>query len=329
MRREDVVAVIIGRNEGMRLIACLEAILPQVGAVIYVDSGSTDGSFESAQQQGARAVALDMSRPFNAARARNAGIDHIKTHDITPKYVMFLDGDTTATPDWIDVAHNAIEADPTLGMVTGVLREKYPERSVYNAMADFEWRRSIGEIEVCGGNVMVRYALLQEVGGYDDRLMAGEDEALCLRLRGAGFRLVRLDHVMGYHDAAMERFSQWWRRAVRSGYGFAQMNSVFRGHYRAELRRIALYAVICPMLILLGALSWSFAAFGALLYLASYLKITRALQEAGLPLPVAGHHAVFLVVSKLPNLLGVLRYYRARMFGGSAERLIEYKTPVR
>ncbi|MEZ5917333.1 MAG: glycosyltransferase [Parvularculaceae bacterium] len=43
------------------------------GPIVYVDSGSTDGSVESAKAVGAIVVNLDMSAPFTAARARNAG----------------------------------------------------------------------------------------------------------------------------------------------------------------------------------------------------------------------------------------------------------------
>ncbi len=52
--------VVIGRNEGERLRRCLGSVVRRVGKVVYVDSGSTDGS-------------VDMVRPFTAARARNEG----------------------------------------------------------------------------------------------------------------------------------------------------------------------------------------------------------------------------------------------------------------
>lgn len=43
----SVAAIVIGRNEGARLIACLNA-LEVCSPVIYVDSGSTDGSVVAA-----------------------------------------------------------------------------------------------------------------------------------------------------------------------------------------------------------------------------------------------------------------------------------------
>ena len=60
--------VAIGRNEGERLKRCLKSLLGQVDRVVYVDSGSTDGSIEMARSLGVEVVELDMSKPFTMAR---------------------------------------------------------------------------------------------------------------------------------------------------------------------------------------------------------------------------------------------------------------------
>ena len=52
--------VAIGRNEGERLKRCLESA-SNAAQVIYVDSGSTDGSLQWAKQAGVDAVELDVS----------------------------------------------------------------------------------------------------------------------------------------------------------------------------------------------------------------------------------------------------------------------------
>ena len=52
-------AVVIGRNEGDRLIACLDSLQGQVRSIVYVDSGSSDGSLEVARRVGATIVELD------------------------------------------------------------------------------------------------------------------------------------------------------------------------------------------------------------------------------------------------------------------------------
>ena len=88
-----IAAVLIGRNEGARLVAALAAIPPDVFPIVYVDSGSTDGSVAAAQAAGARVVNLDMSRPFTAARARNEGFAALGTD--LPEFVQFIEACNT------------------------------------------------------------------------------------------------------------------------------------------------------------------------------------------------------------------------------------------
>ena len=66
--------VVIGRNEGSRLERCLASLAGAADQVVYVDSGSTDGSVQMAQAQGIEVLALDMTQPFTAARARNEAL---------------------------------------------------------------------------------------------------------------------------------------------------------------------------------------------------------------------------------------------------------------
>jgi len=57
---EQLGVVVIGRNEGERLKCCINSLLTQnVKKIIYVDSGSTDGSTDFAQGKGIDVVLLD------------------------------------------------------------------------------------------------------------------------------------------------------------------------------------------------------------------------------------------------------------------------------
>jgi len=67
----NVAIVVIGRNEGDRLKGCLRSVMEAAGTVVYVDSGSHDGSAEYARSVGCRVFELDPARPFSATRARN------------------------------------------------------------------------------------------------------------------------------------------------------------------------------------------------------------------------------------------------------------------
>jgi glycosyltransferase involved in cell wall biosynthesis len=159
-------AVLIGRNEGARLVAALEAAQGQVGRMVYVDSGSTDGSVEAARRAGAAIVDLDLSIPFTAARARNEGLARL-LQDGPLDYVQFIDGDCALQPGWIDTAQAFLDENPQAAVVHGRRRERYPEATVYNQLCDWEWDVPPGPVKACGGDAMMRVAAFQAVGGYD------------------------------------------------------------------------------------------------------------------------------------------------------------------
>ena len=313
--------VLIGRNEGDRLKAALAAARPQARQLVYVDSGSTDDSVAAAQAAGATVVALDMSVPFTAARARNAGFDALDAPDI----VQFIDGDCALTDGWLATGAARLHADDGLGLVTGWRVEKFPETSIYNRLMDWEWRRPAGPITVCSGDMMVRATIWRDLGGMAPDMIAGEDEDFCLRMAQAGWSLERLPHEMTRHDAAMTRFAQWWTRSVRGGHAYAELQARHPGHAAREQQRAVVYGAVLPVVGSLGSLvsPWIGAAVLAV-FGASYLRSTRALIRDGLPMAKAWRLGALLVLSKLPNLIGMLRYRLRRHRKAKAE-LIEYK----
>jgi len=316
----SLAVVLIGRNEGARLVASLASLEGQ--RIVYVDSGSTDGSVPAARAAGAEVVELDPATPFTAARARQAGFQALG--EVQPDIVQFIDGDCTVVPGWIEVGLAALDADPTLGLVTGWRSEIAPEASVYNALCDHEWHRPAGEITACGGDMMVRSAAYTQAGGFDARVVAAEDDEFCQRLRKAGWRLRRLPLRMTRHDAAMTRFGQWWRRAVRSGHGFAQVGDLHAGYFARERARVWVYGLALPVLALAGLVWGPLLALVLAAYVLSYLKTVQGLRGEGLATGTALHHGVFLTLSKFPNLIGMLTYHW-RKWRGAAMRIIEYK----
>jgi cellulose synthase/poly-beta-1,6-N-acetylglucosamine synthase-like glycosyltransferase len=264
-RQGRTALVVIGRNEGERLRGCLRSLDGSVAALAYVDSGSTDGSVELARSIGAEVVELDTSRPFTAARARNAGFERVVTLLPNVELVQFVDGDCAMAPGWIEKAQRAFAAEPRLAAVCGHLRERSPEASIYNRMGDLEWRRPVGEIAYCGGIFMVRAAAFREVGGFDPGIAAGEEPELCCRLRSAGYRIRRIDQQMATHDLAMTRFGQWWRRSQRGGYGALRMTlfgpPISRAVFRRQVWSAAMWGVALPLASVAGALAG--AAVGA------------------------------------------------------------------
>ncbi|MFG6562813.1 glycosyltransferase [Sulfitobacter sp. 1A13421] len=306
-------AVVIGRNEGARLERSLQGLAEQVAQIVYVDSGSTDGSVAMARGLGAEVVELDMQQPFTAARARNAGMAALG-EGIT--LVQFLDGDCILRDGWLAVAEAHLSAHPQVAVVCGRRREENPEASVYNRLIDREWDTPVGEARACGGDALMRLDALRAVGGYRAEMIAGEEPELCQRLRRAGWQIWRLDAEMTWHDAQITKVGQWWRRSLRAGHAFAEGAALHgRGpdrHWVAETRRALLWGALLPAVILLLALMLPWVGLGlALIY---PLQLLRLMRRGG------AAWGFFTLMGKFPEALGVLKYHMRR-----DGRIIEYR----
>lgn len=334
--RDKVGVVAIGRNEGERLRACLRSCIGSVAAVVYVDSGSTDDSVQMAREMGVEVVTLDLTRPFTAARARNAGYARLVASNPGVEYVQFVDGDCEIVDGWLEKAAAALAADPKLAVACGRRRERHPDATIYNRLCDMEWAAVPGVTRECGGDAMIRLSALRQVGGYNPALIAGEEPEMCVRLRQKDWTILRLDAEMTLHDAAMTRFGQWWRRAVRAGHAFAEGAAMHGApperHKVRSVQSTLLWGGLVPLLILAGLALSAWVAYAwvvSLVLLMGYavlaLRIYRYRRgQRQDPARQALLYSVFTVIAKFPQLLGTIQFAvnRAR---GTRTKLIEYK----
>lgn len=314
-------AVVIGRNEGERLRICLASVLPSVQQAVYVDSGSTDGSIELAREMGADVLELNMDAPFTAARARNAGYQRLLSLNAGLRFVQFVDGDCEVVAGWMQTALGHIEVNPECAVVCGRRRERNPQRSIYNLMCDLEWNTPIGDAKSCGGDALFRVEALVQAGGYRDGLIAGEEPELCLRLRRMGWRIHRVDHDMTRHDAAITRWTQWWRRTVRGGHAFAE-GAWLHGasperHWVRHTARAMVWGCLFPLIIVLLVVVWGpLGGLAGLLYPVQWLRLSIRDHSPRI--------AFFAVIGKFAEAQGVLKFYISKLFG-RVGGLIEYK----
>ena len=326
-REATVGVVVIGRNEGERLRRCLAALAGLHSAVVYVDSASSDGSVAAARARGAEVVELDMSTPFTAARARNAGFTRLRELQPQISFVQFIDGDCEVIDGWLAAASSFLSVRTEVACVCGRLRERFPERSIYNRLCDREWSRPVGATEACGGIAMMRADLFAAAGGFREDLVAGEEPELCERLRQRGFTIWRLSEPMAFHDADMRRFGQWWMRSRRGGFGYAQAAWLLgRSGGSTHLRRLLRpwwWAVAVP-LATLAALA--LGGWPALLLLLAYpLGILRIASSERGRWPWRITYASFLMLGKLPEWIGECEFWLGHSRGTASSVSFDYK----
>lgn len=324
----NIGAVVIGRNEGERLKLCLTSLCKALAHIVYVDSGSTDGSVELAQSLGLIVVSLDMTQSFTAARARNAGLTALLEKHPELDYIQFVDGDCEVQPGWLTNALDFLESHRNFAAVCGRRRERYPEASIYNQLCDIEWGTPVGEAKACGGDALFRVTALRAVDGYRETLIAGEEPELCYRMRQLGWKIMRLDAEMTLHDAAMTRFSQWWKRNQRAGHAYAESYAM-HGHdqenfRKKETRSIFVWAVLIPLITILLSLIWSELVILWLLYPLQILRLTFQYKTKLGSFYLGMIYAVSNVLGKWPQFLGVIAFLKNDARGKQGE-IIEYK----
>ncbi|MEH3123044.1 MAG: glycosyltransferase [Sphingomonas phyllosphaerae] len=320
--------VVIGRNEGPRLAACL-ASAPDGVTVVYADSASTDDSVTMARAAGAEVVALHPDTPLTAARGRNAGAAKAIALDPDLAFIQFVDGDCTILPEWLPAAVDFLTAHPEVAVVCGRRFERHPERSLYNAMCDREWNTPVGQADASGGDALVRVRAFAEVGGFADDQVAHEEPEMCGRLRAAGWTIWRLDVPMTAHDANITRLGQFYRRSRRAGLGISQC--LDRGgagrdpQGAAIVRRALIWGVALPVAIIASlAIDARLAAVMAAAYPAQLLRQTARNRRQGWTGGEAVRVAALGIVSKFAEAHGVVEYWMARLTG-RRHRPVTYK----
>jgi cellulose synthase/poly-beta-1,6-N-acetylglucosamine synthase-like glycosyltransferase len=324
--------VVIGRNEGIRIAQCLESVQAMVRdnftiELIYVDSGSVDASVALAAERGASVIALKPKHP-TAALGRNTG-----WRAANGSVILFLDGDTILHPRFVADCLAEFRV-PEVAVVWGHRRELYPERSLYNRILDLDWIYRPGPTPYCGGDALFRRSVLERTGGFDEKLIAGEEPELCWRIAALGFVILHVDHPMTGHDLASTRWRQYWKRATRAGHAYAEVADRFRATsqplWSEESRRNRNRA-----LLILAACLGGF--FGSIL-LASLLPtalvcalfVTLAIRSAWrarwktsdpITLSLYGAHSL---IEQIPIYCGQLQYWWNRR-RGKRSTLLEYK----
>lgn len=331
----NIGVVTIGRNEGARLIRCLNSLLQQLPVnvpIVYVDSGSTDGSIEAAAVLGVYTISLDMTVPFTMARGRNTGFRYLVETFPQLEYVQFIDGDCELVEGWIEQALPSLQENPQLAIVCGRRRERFPDASPYNRLAEMEWNTPVGEATACGGDALARIAAIQQVNGYTDSLICGEEPEMCIRLRQRGWKIQRIDADMTLHDAAMTRFTQWWRRSIRGGWAIAE-GSALHGELpeRYMVRETTsgwLWGLIIPLLAIgLSRMTMGLSLLLLLGYAVLLVRVYQFRRGRGDSAAEARLYAAFCVLSKVPQFIGQTKYWLNRWQGKHAT-LIEYKTAI-
>lgn len=208
-------------NEERYLAHCLKSLEdleypPDKLETILVDNGSTDRSLLIASEFD---VAIFVKKKVNVGAVRNYGVSQS-----IGEFVVFLDADCTVEPRWL---RDGLELAQKEGGVAGGLYLLRDDPSwvelgwVLRSSRNFTYQKTL-----VGGCIFIKKDTFVSIGGFDERLSAGEDTDLNNRLVKAGATIAvssRLSVVhLGYPNtirAFMKRqmwhSEDYWQRLAR------------------------------------------------------------------------------------------------------------------
>jgi glycosyltransferase involved in cell wall biosynthesis len=181
---------------------------------VYVDNGSTDGSFEYLEGFAARGV-----KRFRLPNARIAAVRNHGAQQVAPKYLSFIDADCAIPEDYFENAVGVIETTGAAATGCGVDLPETPDwiEATWHDLHFVARDRDVSYLN--SGNFFVAKSAFDAVGGFREDLWTGEDAEIGLRLRSAGYRIRSSPSVKAIHYGNPKSVRAFYRRTVWHGLG--------------------------------------------------------------------------------------------------------------
>jgi GT2 family glycosyltransferase len=227
----SIIIPVLNNPKGLR--RCIEALRGQGRAFerIVVDNGSTDETCAVAELHADRVL---ICPKLTIGALRNQGAQVAKG-----QILVFTDSDQRPAEGWLASGLEALAREESAGMLGA--RYHAPEGSSWVAKTwDLQRRYSdvpgdIGWLQ--GGNLFVKRAAFERVGGFRTDLVASEDVDLSFRVRNAGFRVICDPKIINYHDGDPQtlidffrkerwRGSSGWKAWATQGYPLSELPSL-------------------------------------------------------------------------------------------------------
>ena len=281
-KKLSVSFVVPAHNEQRHIEQCLRSIASQEAArpdvltsLTVVDNQSTDDTTKIATRLGARVIDVT---PGNPGRARNAG-----AAGADADFIVFVDADCVLPPRWLDqclqhfddnsvvaVGASQAAADPDAPWVERVWVDAIVPPSC------IDWERAEW---LPAFNIIVRKAVFDQVGRFDESLRTCEDSDLSFRLAKQG-ELRRDFRVPVQHLGESRTLAEFFQREMWRS----------RGNFRSALKRRALMAELPSLFLPIGYL---------VLLVLALVSLVGAIAQGGTWWWVFAGTSVLLIVTPL------------------------------
>jgi GT2 family glycosyltransferase len=268
MDSPNIVVIILTYKQREKTLGCLTALVANTRVpfrILVWDNGSQDDTIAAVRQKYTNVMTHYSESNLGVAGGRNASAN-MAIHEFGATHVLFLDNDILVDPGFVEALYEPFTSDPKVGQTQAKLRFMH-DRSLINdgggARISFVfWRVTpigFGESDrgqydephsciSCGGAMMVRADVFQQLNGFDPLFgpFGPEDLDLSLRLQKAGYKAMYIPKAVGYHQVSHtfgEGYSEEYARHKSRHW------MLFMRRHATSGQKIAFYLFGAPMLI--------------------------------------------------------------------------------
>ncbi|KPL08786.1 MAG: hypothetical protein AMS26_23895 [Bacteroides sp. SM23_62] len=255
--------IIIGKNEGPKLIKCINSIKRTIDhngigeyEIIYVDSNSTDNSIELVNEIEGNIKIFKVTGNARPAVGRNVGAAESKAD-----HYCFIDGDMELVPDFLP---NVMDDSGNLKypFVSGQFENFYYDENDHRIGSELYIKNVMNKDQyqsTTGGLFIIEKGLWDKVGGMDTRFKTGEDLDLGLRLAKKGHLLLRKKELFAIHHTRHYKSKTRIWKDLFAGKTLYARGVLYRKHIlslnRHIVKRIMKSDPTCLLLVLSGLLT--------------------------------------------------------------------------
>jgi GT2 family glycosyltransferase len=243
-----IILTLSQREMTLRCLAHLRALGEPTCSILLWDNGSQDSTVAAVGSEFPEVLVRYSADNLGVAGGRNAAAE-LALALSQPTHLLFLDNDVMVEPGFVAALLAPFAHDPALGQTQAKLRF-LTDRTRLNdgggARINFPLGRitpvGYGEVDqgqhdrsrpciACGGAMLVRADVFQQLGGFDTVFnpLGPEDLDFSLRLQKAGYRALYVPDAVGYHKVShtygADYNEQYARLKVRHWFRFMRRHA--------------------------------------------------------------------------------------------------------
>ena len=268
MNSTSLLVIILTFNQRQKTLKCLSTLLGGEDIpfkVLVWDNNSRDDTLAAINETFPDILTQYSESNLGVAGGRNAA-GTMAIRELGATHLLFLDNDIEVEAGFVKALYEPFEAETSLGQTQAKLRFMH-DRSLINdgggARISFVFWRvqpvGFGELDrgqydaprpciSCGGAMMVRSDVFQQLNGFDPLFgpFGPEDLDFSLRLQEAGYKAVYIPKAVGYHQVSHtygEGYSEEYARHKSRHW------LLFMRRHASIWQKIAFYLFGAPVLV--------------------------------------------------------------------------------